>query len=94
MEQNHKDLPDVPKSYDWQEFRKNAHQTIDLIVDYHEALESKEIPCQAEVEPGYLLDALALEADESAQDWQQINDEIKEKVIPGMTHWQLSLIHI
>ena len=36
MSQNINDLPPVPASFDWQAFRENAHQTIDLIVDYQQ----------------------------------------------------------
>ncbi len=86
---NEKDpLPAIPSSYDWQAFRENAHQTIDLIVDYQQALSDEAIPCQSSVEPGYLLDSLEQEAPEEGQEWTRINEEIKQKIIPGMTHWQ------
>ena len=81
-------LPPVPDSFDWQAFRDNAHQSIDLIVDYQQALCEQQIPCQSSVEPGYLIDALEDQAPEEGRPWQQINDEIKDMIIPGMTHWQ------
>jgi len=88
MSQAKTPLPEVPASYDWQAFRENAHQTIDLIVDYQQALCDESLPCQSSVEPGYLLDSLEAEAPEEGRPWNEINDEIKDKIIPGMTHWQ------
>ncbi len=81
-------LPPVPASFDWQAFRDNAHQTIDLIVDYQQALCEQTIPCQSSVEPGYLLESLEDQAPEEGRPWSEINAEVKDKIIPGMTHWQ------
>lgn len=88
MSQEKTPLPQVPASFDWQAFRENAHQTIDLIVDYQQALCDERLPCQSSVEPGYLLQSLEDEAPEEGRAWNEINNEIKEKIIPGMTHWQ------
>ena len=88
MSQDKTALPPIPASFDWQAFRDNAHQTVDLIVDYQQALCDERLPCQSSVEPGYLLDSLEDEAPEDSRSWEDINSEIKQKIIPGMTHWQ------
>ena len=88
MAQEKTPLPEVPASFDWQAFRDDAHQTVDLIVDYQQSLIEQTIPCQSSVEPGYLLEGLEVEAPEEGRPWNDINNEIKEKIIPGMTHWQ------
>lgn len=81
-------LPPVPPSYDWQSLRDNAHQTVDMIIDYHQALSEESIPCQSLVEPGYLLQGMEDEAPEEGCSWDAICKEIQDKIIPGMTHWQ------
>ena len=81
-------LPPVPESFDWDAFRQNAHQTVDLIIDYQQALEKQDIACQSSVEPGFLIDSLPATAPEKGCEWSEISALVNEQIIPGMTHWQ------
>jgi len=40
----------------WEDFRHNAHQTVDFIVDYYKNLEQR--PVLSQVKPGYLKDLI------------------------------------
>ena len=84
-----KQLPPVPDAYDWEAFRANAHKTIDLVVDYHIAIQKGEVKkVQSEVEPGYLVKRIGDEPPEAPVAWDVVNNEIKDHILPGITHWQ------
>ncbi|ORX67934.1 dopa decarboxylase protein [Linderina pennispora] len=68
------------------EFRIRGKQVIDEIADYYENLAS--IKPMATVEPGYLYKLLSHEVPETGESLNAIQKDIKEKIMPGMTHWQ------
>ncbi|KAJ1939056.1 hypothetical protein EC988_007415, partial [Linderina pennispora] len=71
---------------DVNEFRVRGKQVIDEIADYYENLAS--IKPMATVEPGYLYKLLSHEVPETGESLDAIQKDIKEKIMPGMTHWQ------
>ncbi len=46
-----------------------------------------------QVEPGYLRSLVANEAPSDGQDWDSIMNEVNEKIMPGITHWQHPHFH-
>ncbi|KAL9642223.1 hypothetical protein ABK040_007224 [Willaertia magna] len=78
-------------------FRKHAHQTVDFIIDYYEnVLQNKDgnhpvgetISVCSKVEPGYLNKLLPNNAPEKGESFEEIIKDVKEKILPGVTHWQ------
>ncbi|KAF8344240.1 pyridoxal phosphate-dependent transferase [Cantharellus anzutake] len=67
-------------------FRKAGYEAIDNICDYYGSLESR--PVVAQVEPGYLVNALPHQAPEFGEDIKEISDDFQKLVVPGLTHWK------
>ena len=68
------------------EFRKAGYAAIDNIIDYHRSLGSrKPVP---DVKPGFLLDQLPEKIPEHGESWEQIEADLMQKIMPGITHWQ------
>ncbi|EQC39504.1 hypothetical protein SDRG_02944 [Saprolegnia diclina VS20] len=82
------ELPPIPSDYDWEQFRANAHATIDFIVDYQKQLHARQIPVLPSCQPGDLRRALAKKAPEHPVAWSQIMADVQDQVVPRMTHWQ------
>ena len=72
------------------QFRAEGHRMIDAIADYMRTVES--MPVTPTTQPGALLDALPERAPESpadpAQTWDHIHRDLRETIIPSLTHWQ------
>ncbi|OQS03014.1 tyrosine/dopa decarboxylase [Thraustotheca clavata] len=81
-------LPPIPSDYDWEQFRTNAHKTIDFIVDYQKKLHSRQIPVLPTCQPGDLRRSLSVSAPEKPVAWDQIMEVVSQQVVPRMTHWQ------
>jgi glutamate/tyrosine decarboxylase-like PLP-dependent enzyme len=45
------------------------------------------------VEPGYLSNLLPTEMPEKSEKWQDIMEDMKKYVMPGITHWQSPHFH-
>ncbi|KAI8319278.1 hypothetical protein GQ54DRAFT_299457 [Martensiomyces pterosporus] len=71
---------------DAKEFRERGKQVIDEIADYYEALGT--VPPMAKVEPGYLYRLISHEVPETPEPLEAIQRDIRDKIMPGMTHWQ------
>lgn len=69
-----------------EEFRKNAHQLVDWVVDYLENIE--EYPVKSQVAPREIYNKLPSEIPEQGEHFTDIFKDFEEKIIPGMTHWQ------
>eukprot|EP00753_Platysulcus_tardus_P019342 PLAT7098.2.p2 GENE.PLAT7098.2~~PLAT7098.2.p2 ORF type:complete len:540 (-),score=307.54 PLAT7098.2:71-1690(-) len=67
-------------------FRAAAHEMVDFIADYYDSLESKRVV--SDVEPGYLRKELPEEAPEEGEEWADVMKDVREKIMPGVTHWQ------
>ncbi|KAH7532949.1 hypothetical protein FEM48_Zijuj04G0077700 [Ziziphus jujuba var. spinosa] len=73
------------KPLDPEEFRKQAHQMVDFIVDYYQKIES--YPVLSQVQPGYLRTRIPQTAPYSPESLETIFTDIASDIIPGMTHW-------
>ena len=69
-----------------EEFRKQGHQLIDRIADYRANVGS--LPVMAQVEPGYLKNALPQAAPQQGEPFEQILADVDQLVMPGLSHWQ------
>lgn len=76
---------------DVETFRKAGYAAIDAICDYYQSMES--FPVMAQVEPGFLRNALPEQAPERGEEWNVIAKDYQEKILPGITHWQHPNFH-
>lgn len=83
------DLPTVPKAYDWEAFRENGYKTIDFIVEHFRQVNSRAVPVQARVKPGYLAKTLTqTTCPEEPASWDDILKDVSTAIVPGLTLWQ------
>ncbi|XP_020259835.1 tyrosine decarboxylase 1-like isoform X2 [Asparagus officinalis] len=71
---------------DAEKLRENAHKMVDFIADYYKSLES--YPVLSQVKPGYLRELLPHSAPDLPESLQDVLDDIRQKIIPGITHCQ------
>lgn len=71
---------------DAEQLRENAHKMVDFIADYYKSLES--FPVLSQVKPGYLRELLPDSAPHHPESLQDVLDDIHQKIVPGVTHWQ------
>ncbi|KAK8080015.1 hypothetical protein PG997_007833 [Apiospora hydei] len=71
---------------DSKEFREAAISSIDQIVKYYDTIEERKVV--SEVEPGYLRKLLPDHAPEDGEAWSDIQKDVEDKIVPGLTHWQ------
>ncbi|KAJ6833589.1 tyrosine decarboxylase 1 [Iris pallida] len=74
------------KPMDAEQLRENAHKMVDFIADYYKSIES--FPVLSQVKPGYLRELLPDSAPNQPESLQDVLDDIRQKIIPGVTHWQ------
>ncbi|GLT41320.1 hypothetical protein SLA2020_153940 [Shorea laevis] len=74
------------KPMDAEQLRENAHKMVDFIADYYKNIEN--FPVLSQVEPGYLHKLLPDSAPTKPESLQHVLDDIQEKILPGVTHWQ------
>src|SRR6188474_313458 len=67
------------------EFRAAAHQAVDWIADYFENIDS--FPVLSRVQPGDIEKQFADAASESGKSYDALFAEFREKILPGITHW-------
>jgi aromatic-L-amino-acid/L-tryptophan decarboxylase len=67
------------------EFREAAHQAVDWIADYFENIDS--FPVLSRVQPGDVEKQFAGSASEGGKPYQALLEEFREKILPGITHW-------
>ena len=68
-----------------EEFRRHAREVVDWIADYLEGV--GDYPALAQVKPGEIRDALPATPSEEGEEFGPILDEFREKILPGVTHW-------
>lgn len=68
------------------EFRKNAHDTVDWIADYFQNIEK--YPVKSQVKPGEIYGRIPGEAPGKSESYKEIMDDLDKIIIPGITHWQ------
>lgn len=69
-----------------QEFRSHAHQLVDWMADYMENL--GEMPVKPDLKPGDIKNQLPASAPAQGEAFEQIFEDFKNIILPGMTHWQ------
>jgi aromatic-L-amino-acid/L-tryptophan decarboxylase len=67
------------------EFRKAAHEAVDWIADYFENIDS--YPVLSRVQPGDIEKQFANAPTESGKPYDELLGEFREKILPGITHW-------
>ncbi|XP_068143672.1 aromatic-L-amino-acid decarboxylase isoform X1 [Drosophila tropicalis] len=73
------------------EFRKRGMQMVEYICNYLESLSNRRVT--PSVEPGYLRHLLPSEAPQEPENWDDIMNDVEEKIMPGVTHWQHPRFH-
>ncbi|KAJ2390243.1 hypothetical protein H4S02_001964 [Coemansia sp. RSA 2611] len=68
------------------EFRKYGKNVVDSVADYYENINT--VSPFPNVEPGYLFKLLPHEAPDNPEQFEDIQDDIETKIMPGITHWQ------
>ncbi|KAG2323613.1 hypothetical protein Bca52824_016826 [Brassica carinata] len=74
------------KPMDSEQLREHGHRMVDFIADYYKTIES--FPALSQVQPGYLHNLLPDSAPDQPETLEQVLDDVKEKILPGVTHWQ------
>ncbi|MDY6820194.1 MAG: aminotransferase class I/II-fold pyridoxal phosphate-dependent enzyme [Deferribacterota bacterium] len=69
-----------------EEFRKYGYKVIDEIVEYYKKVE--ELPILPNIEFGDILEKLPKRPPLEGEDFDSIISDVKDIIIPGLTHWQ------
>ncbi|KAL0702968.1 hypothetical protein Bca4012_059090 [Brassica carinata] len=76
----------VLKPMNSEQLREYGHRMVDFIADYYKTIET--FPVLSQVQPGYLHNLLPESAPDQPETLEQVLDDVKEKILPGVTHWQ------
>lgn len=68
------------------QFREYGKKIIDWIADYYENIES--YPVLSQVKPGDILATLPEHPPLKGESFYQMIDDVNNKIMPGITHWQ------
>lgn len=68
------------------DFRKHAHELVDWMADYLEGVE--DYPVLPKVKPGDIFNQIPEEAPNEPEAFEGIFNDFKEKIMPGITHWE------
>lgn len=68
------------------QFREEAHKLVDWMADYFEEVE--EYPVKPDVQPGDIISQLPESAPKQSESFDNIFNDFKEIIMPGMTHWE------
>ncbi|KAG5386911.1 hypothetical protein IGI04_038381 [Brassica rapa subsp. trilocularis] len=71
---------------DSEQLREYGHRMVDFIADYYKTIET--FPVLSQVQPGYLHNLLPDSAPDQPETVEQVLDDVKTKILPGITHWQ------
>ncbi|XP_045623400.1 aromatic-L-amino-acid decarboxylase [Procambarus clarkii] len=74
-----------------EEFRKRGKEMVDYIANYLDTIENRRVT--PDIEPGYLKHMVPLEAPQHPEDWDNIMQDVEDKIMPGVTHWQHPRFH-
>ena len=67
------------------QFREAAHAVTDEIISYNNGVHDRRV--SSNVEPGYLRYLLPNAPPTAGEKWEDIQKDVEEKIMPGMTHW-------
>jgi aromatic-L-amino-acid/L-tryptophan decarboxylase len=68
------------------QFREEGKKIIDWIADYYENIEK--FPVLSRVKPGEIINSLPEKPPLKGESMQEIMNDLNEKIMPGITHWQ------
>jgi len=68
------------------DFRQYAHEMVDWIADYYENIEN--YPVKSQVKPREIFNKLPVEPPMVGESMDDIMNDFKRIIIPGVTHWQ------
>ncbi len=71
---------------DKETFKKYGYHFIDWVADYMSDVEG--LPVMAQVSPGEIKEKIPQDPPNQAESMQQVFQDFKEIIVPGMTHWQ------
>uniref|UniRef100_A0A224X465 Tryptophan decarboxylase n=1 Tax=Hypericum kalmianum TaxID=473045 RepID=A0A224X465_9ROSI len=74
------------KPMDAEQLREYGHKMVDFIADYYKTIE--EFPVLSQVQPGYLGKLLPDSAPDGPESLQEVLNDVRDKILPGVTHWQ------
>ncbi|MEN8153688.1 MAG: pyridoxal-dependent decarboxylase [Acidobacteriota bacterium] len=69
-----------------EEFRKNAHETIDWMADYFKNIE--DYPVRSKSSPGETYDQIPSSPPEKGELFKDLIGDLDKIIMPGITHWQ------
>ncbi|XP_030637232.1 aromatic-L-amino-acid decarboxylase [Chanos chanos] len=67
------------------EFRRRGKEMVDLVADYIENIEKRQV--YPDVQPGYLRALIPEEAPEEPEMYEDLVRDIERVIMPGVTHW-------
>ena len=76
---------------DAKNFRRYAHDFVDWMADYLENIE--QYPVKSQVKPKEIINQLADSARQKGEPIEQIFEDFKKIILPGMAHWQHPNFH-
>lgn len=68
---------------DCKEFRQRGREMVDYIAEYMETVGERRVT--PGVEPGYLRDLIPREAPHHGETWDNIMNDVEEKIMPGVS---------
>ncbi|MCL5991185.1 MAG: aminotransferase class V-fold PLP-dependent enzyme [Bacteroidetes bacterium] len=71
---------------DSDEFKRWGYEIVDWIADYFNNIEKYDV--KPNIEPGYVINQLAQNPPENSEKFENILEDFKNIIVPGMTHWQ------
>ncbi|MEP4534903.1 MAG: pyridoxal-dependent decarboxylase [Cyclobacteriaceae bacterium] len=72
-------------------FRENAHKAVDWVADYMENIEK--FPVKSQVAPREIFDQIPDSPPNSEEEFDRFLEDLDEKIMPGITHWQHPNFH-
>jgi len=69
-----------------EQFREEGKKVIDWIADYYENIEN--FPVLSQVNPGEIKNSLPESAPQKGETLDEMMQDIDDKIMPGITHWQ------
>jgi aromatic-L-amino-acid decarboxylase len=79
-------VPDKTYHMNPQQFREFGREVVDWIADYYESIEK--LPVLSPARPGEIRAQLPAKAPEAPETFGAILADMKEVILPGVTHWQ------
>ena len=65
--------------------RNCADSSSTKVVEYYDTIDSRRV--MSAVKPGYLRHLLSAGVPQQGETWEQIQEDIEAKILPGLTHW-------